>query len=51
MDGQIKKANIFYSPYTVEKPEHFRQLNSIYNVGYSLKKHEYYQKSSRFANS
>lgn len=31
-DGQIKEANIFYSPYTKEKPEYFKQINSIYNI-------------------
>jgi len=33
-DKQIKEANIFYSPYTAEKPEYFKQMNSIYNIGY-----------------
>jgi len=33
-DGHIKKADIFYSPYTIEKPEHFKQFNSIYNIRY-----------------
>ena len=33
-DKQIKKANIFYSPHTVEKPEYFNPMNSIYNIGY-----------------
>lgn len=33
-DGHIKKANIIYSPYTIEKPEHFKQINSIYDVRY-----------------
>ncbi|HHY81278.1 MAG TPA: arginase [Clostridiales bacterium] len=33
-DKQIKEANIFYSPYTIEKPEYFKQINSIYNIRY-----------------
>jgi len=33
-DKQIKEAYIFYSPYTVEKPEYFKQINSTYNVRY-----------------
>lgn len=33
-DKQIREANIFYSPYTVEKPEYFKAMNSIYNIGY-----------------
>lgn len=33
-DKQIKAAYIFYSPYTAEKPEYFRQINSIYHVKY-----------------
>ncbi|MGE5614261.1 MAG: arginase [Bacillota bacterium] len=33
-DKQIKEANIFYSPYTAEKPEYFKPMNSIYNIGY-----------------
>lgn len=33
-DKQIKEANIFYSPYTAEKPEYFKPMNSIYNVEY-----------------
>jgi hypothetical protein len=33
-DKQIKEANIFYSPYTAEKPEHFKPMNSIYNISY-----------------
>lgn len=37
-DKQIKEAYIFYSPYTKEKPEYFKQINSIYNIKYcSLK--------------
>jgi len=33
-DKQIKEAHIFYSPYTMEKPEYFKQINSIYNIKY-----------------
>lgn len=33
-DKQITEANIFYSPYTAEKPEYFKPMNSIYNIGY-----------------
>lgn len=33
-DKQIKEANIFYSPYTAEKPEYFKPMNSIYNIRY-----------------
>jgi len=33
-DKIIKEANIFYSPYTAEKPEYFKTMNSIYNIGY-----------------
>ncbi len=33
-DNQINEAYIFYSPYTMEKPEYFKQINSIYNIGY-----------------
>ncbi|HOW22354.1 MAG TPA: arginase [Sedimentibacter sp.] len=33
-DGHIKEANIFYSPYTAEKPEYFEWLNSIYKIRY-----------------
>ncbi|NLM46463.1 MAG: arginase [Firmicutes bacterium] len=33
-EGQINEANIFYSPYTVEKPEYFNPMNSIYNIRY-----------------
>ncbi|NLY49275.1 MAG: arginase [Clostridiales bacterium] len=33
-DKQIVRANIFYSPFTSEKPEHFKAINNIYNVGY-----------------
>jgi len=33
-DKQIKEANIFYSPYTAEKPENFEPMNSIYNIKY-----------------
>lgn len=30
----IKNAYIFYSPYTSEKPEYFKMMNSIYNIRY-----------------
>lgn len=33
-DKQIKEANIIYSPYTAEKPEHFKLMNRIYNIRY-----------------
>ncbi len=33
-DKQIIEADIFYSPYTTEKPDFFKPMNSIYNVGY-----------------
>jgi len=33
-DKQIKEANIFYSPYTTEKPEYFKPMNSIFNISY-----------------
>lgn len=33
-DEQIIEANIFYSPYTREKPEFFKSINSIYNIRY-----------------
>jgi len=33
-EKKIKKAYIFYSPYTMEKPEFFKQINSIYNIKY-----------------
>jgi len=33
-DKLIKEANIIYSSYTTEKPEHFKPMNSIYNVRY-----------------
>jgi hypothetical protein len=28
----VNEANIIYSPYTKEKPEDFKQINSVYNV-------------------
>jgi len=31
-DGLIQRAHIFYSPYTREKPEHFRSVTGRYNV-------------------
>jgi len=33
-DNQIKEANIFYSPYTTEKPEYFKPMNSIFKISY-----------------
>lgn len=33
-DKHIKEANIIYSPYTAEKPEHFKVMNRIYNIRY-----------------
>lgn len=33
-DRQINQANIIYSPYTAEKPEHFSQINNAYNIRY-----------------
>lgn len=33
-DNRIYEANIFYSPYTQEKPEYFRQINCTYNIRY-----------------
>jgi len=33
-DNLIKEANIIYSPYTSEKPEYFKPMNSIYNIRY-----------------
>lgn len=33
-DKLIKAANIIYSPYTAEKPEYFKPMNSIYNIRY-----------------
>jgi hypothetical protein len=33
-DKQIKEANIIYSPYTAEKPEHFKLMNRLYNIRY-----------------
>lgn len=33
-DEQVEKAYIFYSPYTMEKPEYFKEMNSIYNIKY-----------------
>jgi len=33
-DKLIKEANIFYSPYTAEKPEYFKPMNSTYNISY-----------------
>ncbi|MDN5277226.1 MAG: hypothetical protein PWR01_1191 [Clostridiales bacterium] len=33
-DGVIQKANIVYSPYTLEKPHDFKEINGMYNVEY-----------------
>jgi len=33
-DRQIEEANVFYSPYTAEKPEYFEPINSFYNIRY-----------------
>jgi len=33
-EKQVIEANIFYSPYTTEKPDYFKQMNSIYNIRY-----------------
>ncbi|NLH01049.1 MAG: arginase [Clostridiales bacterium] len=33
-EKQIEQANIFYSPYTAEKPEPFSQMNRVYNIRY-----------------
>ena len=33
-DRQIEEAYIFYSPYTAEKPEDFRQINGMFNIKY-----------------
>ncbi len=30
----VKRAHIIYSPFTIEKPEYFKHLNSIYNIKY-----------------
>ena len=34
-DRVIYKANIIYSPFTVENPEDFKQINNAFNVKYS----------------
>lgn len=34
-DKQIAEAHIFYSPYTAEKPEHFKPMNNIFSIRYS----------------
>lgn len=34
-ESQVIAAHIFYSPYTMEKPELFKQMNSIFNISYS----------------
>jgi hypothetical protein len=33
-DKQINEAHIIYSPYTAEKPEYFKPMNSAFNVRY-----------------
>jgi len=33
-EKKVNKACIFYSPHTSEKPEYFKQMNSIYNISY-----------------
>ncbi|NLY43509.1 MAG: arginase [Clostridiaceae bacterium] len=33
-DKLITEANIIYSPYTIEKPEYFKTINSIFNIHY-----------------
>lgn len=33
-ENQAREAYIFYSPYTSEKPEHFRQINAMFNTRY-----------------
>lgn len=33
-DKLIEKANIIYSPFTCEKPEYFKSINSIYSIRY-----------------
>lgn len=34
----VEEANIIYSPYTAEKPEYFKAMNSVFNIQYpSLK--------------
>jgi len=33
-DRIINEARIFYSPHTSERPEHFRQMNSLYDIRY-----------------
>jgi hypothetical protein len=33
-ENHISEAHIFYSPYTAEKPEHFKAINSKFNVNY-----------------
>jgi len=33
-ENLVKEANIIYSPYTLEKPEYFKQMNNIYNIKY-----------------
>ncbi|HHW47510.1 MAG TPA: arginase [Clostridiaceae bacterium] len=33
-DKIVKRAYIIYSPFTVEKPEYFKHMNSVYNIKY-----------------
>lgn len=33
-DGVIEEANIVYSPYTLEKPRDFEEINDVYDVRY-----------------
>ena len=33
-DNRIDEANIIYSPFTAEKPEYFKAMNSIYRIRY-----------------
>ncbi|NLU51748.1 MAG: arginase [Clostridiaceae bacterium] len=33
-ENHIKEAKIIYSPYTMEKPEYFKQINNTYNIEY-----------------
>jgi len=34
-DGLVKEANIVYSPFTLERPEYFNEINKVYNVRYT----------------
>lgn len=33
-ENKISQANIIYSPYTVEKPEYFKDINNAFNIRY-----------------